>query len=157
MADPAKPAKPAKPSTVGYSGRTLGQKMGLDKGALRLGTVRAPVEYPHWLSDVWEPLRVTQVSAAKKLKPVSYDVVHMFTYDRSQLDADITAAISACSDSKGALWISWPKKTSKLFVDVTEDTLREVILPTGWVDVKVAAVSDQWSGLKFLRRKTDHT
>lgn len=150
MADSPKPVRPA---IVGYSGRTLGQKIGLDKGPLRLGAVRAPAEYADWLSDVWEPLTVTQVTAATKLKTGSYDVVHMFAYDRSQLDADIVDAIAACAEPKGALWISWPKKSSQLFVDVTEDTLREVILPMGWVDVKVAAVGAQWSGLKFLRRK----
>jgi hypothetical protein len=143
-----------KPSTAGYSGRTLGQKMGLDKGPLRLGAVRAPGEYAGWLVDVWEPLSVTHVTAAKKLKARSQDVVHMFTYDRSQLETDIAAALAACAEPNGALWISWPKKTSRMFVDLTEDTLRELILPMGWVDVKVAAVSDHWSGLKFLRRTT---
>ena len=52
------------------------------------------------------------------------------------------------------LWVSWPKKSSALFRDLTEDMLREVILPTGWVDVKVCAVDSDWSGLKFLRRKS---
>ncbi len=51
------------------------------------------------------------------------------------------------------LWVSWPKKSSALFVDLTEDGLREVILPSGWVDVKVCAVDADWSGLKFLKRK----
>ena len=54
----------------------------------------------------------------------------------------------------GMIWVSWPKKASKLFIDLTEDGLREVLLPTGWVDVKVCAVDADWSGLKFLRRKT---
>lgn len=52
------------------------------------------------------------------------------------------------------MWVSWPKKSSPLYWDLTEDMLREVILPTGWVDVKVCAVDPDWSGLKFLRRKT---
>ena len=53
----------------------------------------------------------------------------------------------------GMLWVSWPKKSSELFQDLTEDTLREVILPTGWVDVKVCAVDSDWSALKFLKRR----
>ena len=53
----------------------------------------------------------------------------------------------------GMLWVSWPKKASPLFRDLTEDGLREILLPTGWVDVKVCAVSADWSGLKFLRRR----
>ena len=51
------------------------------------------------------------------------------------------------------IWISWPKKTSPLFRDLTEDGVRELMLPTGWVDVKVCAVDADWSGLKFLRRR----
>ena len=53
----------------------------------------------------------------------------------------------------GSLWISWPKKASKLFVDLTEDGIREVVLPTGLVDVKVCAVNADWSGLKLMVRK----
>ena len=56
-------------------------------------------------------------------------------------------------DTGGMLWISWPKKSSSLFVDLTEDDLRDVVLKTNWVDVKVCAVDADWSGLKFLRRK----
>ncbi|CAN0581995.1 unnamed protein product, partial [Ectocarpus sp. 12 AP-2014] len=50
--------------------------------------------------------------------------------------------------------VSWPKKSSALFKDLTEDIIREIVLPTGWVDVKVCAVDQDWSGLKFLRRKS---
>ena len=52
------------------------------------------------------------------------------------------------------LWVSWPKKTSKLFVDLTEDGIREICLPMGLVDVKVCAVDNDWSGLKLMRRRT---
>ena len=51
------------------------------------------------------------------------------------------------------LWVSWPKESSALFKDLTEDQLRELILPLGWVDVKVCAVDADWSGLKFVRKK----
>jgi len=51
------------------------------------------------------------------------------------------------------LWVSWPKKSSKLNIDLTEQDLRDAILPTGWVDVKVCAIDEDWSGLKFLKRK----
>jgi hypothetical protein len=54
----------------------------------------------------------------------------------------------------GMLWVSWPKKTSKLFVDLTEDGIRKICLPMGLVDVKVCAVDNDWSGLKLMRRKT---
>jgi hypothetical protein len=58
-------------------------------------------------------------------------------------------------DPAGFVWISWPKKSAKLDTDVTEDTIREVALPQGWVDVKVCAVSDVWSGLKLVVRKSE--
>ena len=151
--------KPApEPSTVGYSGRTLAQKLGLDKPSLHVAVVRPPTAYRDWLSDVWNGLDVTETGSSKTLTDGGpFDVIHLFTYDRSQLDADITGALAAAAAPKGAVWISWPKKTSTLFVDITEDTLREVILPLGWVDVKVSAVSPDWSGLKFLRRKPAKT
>ena len=148
----------AKPSTIGYSGRTLAQKLGYDKPGLHVATVRSPEPYAEWLRDVWSDLDSTLLSTAELLKAKApFDIIHLFTYDRSQLDRDIAHALAAAATPKGAVWISWPKKTSKLFVDVTEDTLREVILPLGWVDVKVSAVSADWSGLKFLRRKPAKT
>ena len=55
---------------------------------------------------------------------------------------------------RGMLWVSWPKKSSGQFVDLTEDGVRAVLLPEGWVDVKVCAVDATWSGLKFLERRT---
>ncbi|MEL7313284.1 MAG: DUF3052 domain-containing protein, partial [Pseudomonadota bacterium] len=71
---------------------------------------------------------------------------------RRALDNKIEQALTKVADG-GMLWISWPKKSSPMFKDLTEDQLREVILPTGWVDVKVCAVDADWSGLKFVRRK----
>jgi len=58
------------------------------------------------------------------------------------------------NDIEKSLWISWPKKTSKVKTDIGEQDLRDIILPLGWVDIKVAAVDEVWSGLKFVRRKT---
>jgi hypothetical protein len=58
-------------------------------------------------------------------------------------------------DPKGFVWVSWPKKSAKVATDVTEDTIRELALPQGWVDVKVCAVSDVWSGLKLVVRKSE--
>ena len=58
-------------------------------------------------------------------------------------------------DPSGFVWVSWPKKAAKVETDVTEDTIRELALPQGWVDVKVCAVSDVWSGLKLVVRKSE--
>jgi hypothetical protein len=62
-------------------------------------------------------------------------------------------AVSGKLDADGSLWISWPKKSSPLFVDLTEDGIRAIALPTGLVDVKVCAVNADWSGLKLMVRK----
>ncbi|GGY37426.1 hypothetical protein GCM10007148_02080 [Parvularcula lutaonensis] len=81
------------------------------------------------------------------------DLVHLFCSDRKALNTRLESALGKVADG-GMLWVSWPKKSSPLFKDLTEDDLREVILPTGFVDVKVCAVDKDWSGLKFLRRKS---
>ena len=80
------------------------------------------------------------------------DVVHAFARNRRQLDRIVAKALSYVADG-GMLWVSWPKKASPMFEDLTEDGVREAILPTGWVDVKVCAVDEDWSALKFLRRR----
>ena len=132
------------PAPVGYSGKPLIQKLGLKDGQT-LKPVRAPEGYADWIEAL--PLgAVVDVDAAVA------DLVHLFVSDRDGLERGAAPALAAVRPG-GMLWVSWPKKTSPLFRDLTEDGLREVLLPTGWVDVKVCAVSADWSGLKFLRRK----
>jgi hypothetical protein len=84
--------------------------------------------------------------------PRVIDVIHWFETSRARLE-DFLTPLAAQLKADGMLWISWPKKSSKMPTDITEDVLREVILPTGLVDVKVCAVDDIWSGLKFMWRK----
>jgi hypothetical protein len=62
-------------------------------------------------------------------------------------------ALTGAVGPQGVVWVAWPKKASGVATDVTEDALRELLLPTGWVDVKVCAIDDTWSGLKFVLRK----
>ncbi|MHB1111574.1 MAG: DUF3052 domain-containing protein, partial [Devosia sp.] len=81
-----------------------------------------------------------------------YDVIHGFTASRAVLEANAKPLMEAIARD-GAIWISWPKKASKVATDITEDVIREVVLPIGLVDVKVAAVNDIWSGLKLVIRK----
>ncbi|NEX93164.1 DUF3052 domain-containing protein [Caulobacter sp. 17J65-9] len=130
---------------VGYSGKSVIAKLGLKPGQA-MGVIDPP---PHW-RDLAEPL-----PEGARAAEGGHDLamVWLFVRNRTALEARIQPALAALA-SGGALWISWPKKSSKLFVDLTEDGLREVVLPTGWVDVKVCAVDADWSGLKFLRRKT---
>jgi hypothetical protein len=132
------------PDPVGYSGKPLIQKLGL-KEACILKPIRAPEAYADWI----EPLPLGAVVDAGAAEA---DLVHLFVGDRAGLECGAASALAAVKPG-GMLWVSWPKKTSPLFRDLTEDGLREVLLPTGWVDVKVCAVSADWSGLKFLRRK----
>ncbi len=131
-------------STTGYSGKPLYQKMGLKPGMTCL-LIGAPDHY-RTLVDGVDGVRFVAKSKGA-------DVVHLFCRTKAELRRRIDKALSSAADP-GMVWVSWPKKSSPLFRDVTEDTLREVILPTGWVDVKVCAVDTDWSGLKFLRRKT---
>lgn len=85
--------------------------------------------------------------------PEGLDMVHLFCACADDLAADHAAATQKLAEG-GMLWVSWPKKSSSLFVDLTEGMIRSAILPAGvWVDVKVCAVDADWSGLKFLRRK----
>ena len=79
-------------------------------------------------------------------------LVHWFGDRR----ADLAKALQRCRDTlapDAVLWVSWPKKASKLPTDITEDVIRELALPLGWVDVKVCAVNEVWSGLKLVVRK----
>ena len=129
-------------ATVGYSGKPLWQKLGMKPG-LRCLVVGAPDHYGELVEGEHGAVFVQDAPA---------DLVHLFVHDRAALEAGLHPALAAVAE-KGMLWVSWPKKSSALFVDVTEDVLRAVILPTGWVDVKVCAVDKDWSGLKFMRRK----
>ncbi|MFK7792288.1 MAG: hypothetical protein AB8B88_06415 [Devosiaceae bacterium] len=132
------------PVTHGYSGKPLYQKLGLKPGMRCL-----PINPPdHYASLVEGAEGVTFLT-----EPGQADLVHLFCADRATLDQHHAPAFRHCATG-GMVWISWPKKSSKIFRDLTEDDLRAVLLPTGWVDVKVCAVDQDWSGLKFLRRKS---
>ena len=82
----------------------------------------------------------------------TFDLVHWFATSSKDLESGIGEVAKGLKPD-GALWISWPKRASKVATDITEDVLREVILPTGLVDIKVCAVDEVWSGLKFMFRK----
>jgi hypothetical protein len=77
---------------------------------------------------------------------------HIFTTDRAELERLLTE-LRTLIDPAGFVWVSWPKKASKVPTDITEDVIRAVCLPMGWVDVKVCAVDATWSGLKLMVRK----
>jgi len=132
------------PATVGYSGKPLIRKLGLKDGQV-LKPVGAPEAYADWIAPL-------PAGAVVDADAAVADLVHLFVGDRAGLEQGAAPALAAVRPG-GMLWVSWPKRASPLFRDLTEDGLRAVLLPTGWVDVKVCAVSADWSGLKFLRRK----
>lgn len=130
---------------AGYSGKPLWQKLGLKPG-LRVWLRHAPAQYWKWCG--FDAAQVELAGAAAR----NFDFGHVFVTTRAQLGAEIAGAARKL-DAGGTLWISWPKKSSGVTSDLDEDTLRELALPLGLVDVKVCAVSEVWSGLKFCWRR----
>jgi hypothetical protein len=129
----------------GYSGTPLAKKLGIAEHA-RVCTKNAPEKYVQLL----EPLP-SGVSFHAKPSELT-DLVHVFV-DRKPLLSKYLADLRKILRSNAVVWISWPKKSSKVPTDIAEDTIREVALPLGFVDVKVCAVTDVWSGLKLVVRK----
>lgn len=130
---------------AGYSGTPLAKKLGIGVAAEVL-PLNPPADYEELLSPLPDTVRFVAV-----LTPAT-DVVHLFTTDRAELSrvlADYRGGIRP----DAALWVSWPKKSSKVPTDITEDFIRDICLPLGWVDVKVCAVDETWSGLKLVIRK----
>jgi Protein of unknown function (DUF3052) len=133
------------PSPAGYSGTPLAKKLGIVAN-VRVVTRWAPDDYLALL----EPLP-SGVSFDRAVSN-NTDVVHVFTTERSKL-AEELAALRSEIRSDAAVWVSWPKKASRVATNISEDTIREIALPLGFVDVKVCAVSEVWSGLKLVIRK----
>ena len=132
------------PTRHGYSGTPLFRKLGLKPGLTCL-----PISAP----DHYFDLVAGAEDVTFRKRAATADVVHLFCSRRRDLERRVEAALARVAPG-GCLWISWPKKSSPKFIDLTEDGLREVILPLGWVDVKVCAVDADWSALKFTRRRT---
>jgi hypothetical protein len=132
-------------STPGYSGTPLARKLGIAAGS-RVLAVHPPDGYRDWLEPLPEGVHFeARVSAA-------VDVVHVFSDRRADLKKQLDGLRSRIAPA-AAVWVSWPKKASRVPTDITEDTIRELALPIGFVDVKVCAVSEVWSGLKLVIRK----
>jgi hypothetical protein len=134
----------AKPAS-GYSGTPLARKLGI-LAATQVLTRQAPANYREWL----EPLPQGVIFARRLSSAV--DVIHLFVTRKIVLQRDLGGLRKAIR-ADAAVWVSWPKKASKLPTDVTEDTIREVALPLGFVDIKVCAVTEVWSGLKLVIRR----
>ena len=133
------------PSTAGYSGTPLTKKLGFKEHSLVL-LIDAPADYAQLFAPM--PAGVQFISKPSR----NVDIAHVFVSRRSTLSKYLSQ-LRETLDVQASIWVSWPKKTAKVPTDITEDTVREVALPLGFVDIKVCAVTDVWSGLKLVLRK----
>jgi len=131
--------------SAGYSGTPLARKLGISVNDY-VFLVGAPENY----GDLVDPLP-EGVRFVRRLTPET-DIIHVFATERARLEKETKAALAKMKPD-AVIWASWPKKSSKVPTDITEDTIREIALPLGLVDVKVCAVDDVWSGLKLLLRR----
>lgn len=130
---------------AGYSGTPLPKKLGITE-CTQVALIGAPAEYASLLGALPVGARLG-VSLS-----LETDLVHVFVTQREELAAHLTKLRRRIRDD-AAVWVSWPKKASRVTTTVTEDVIRELALPLGFVDVKVCAVSETWSGLKLVIRK----
>jgi len=128
---------------AGYSETPLANKLGIKPDSIVVA-VGAPDNYRELVGDA------DATFATRLSKNVS--LVHLFTTSKTELAKSLKIYRSKLAPD-AVVWVSWPKKTSKVPTDITEGTIREVALPMGWVDIKVCAVDDVWSGLKLVVRK----
>lgn len=133
--------------TAGYSKTPLIKKLGLKPG-FKIIILNAPAGYNQTLGPLPDNVTVSDRLAGP------LDFIHFFTRARVELEAEF-ARLKQALDLDGALWISWPKGSAKVETDLKEDLVREIGLAHGLVDVKVAAVDEIWSGLKFVYRVED--
>jgi hypothetical protein len=131
---------------AGYSGTPLIQKIGF-KANTRYWLVAAPPTYRALLGALPE-------GAVEPRKREALDLIHLFSVRRSVVDQRIAELRDALAP-KGMLWISWPKKSAGVETDLDEHAVRRIGLAAGLVDVKVCAVDETWSGLKFMFRRAD--
>ena len=134
-----------KANSTGYSGTPLAKKLGINAGA-RVWTVDAPEDYANLLAPLPEGV-VFEKRLSKRT-----GVVHLFSVHKARLAA-MLEMLRHSIQPDAAVWVSWPKKASKVPTDITEETIRELALPLEFVDIKVCAVSEVWSGLKLVIRK----
>jgi hypothetical protein len=132
---------------AGYSKTPLAQKLGLKAGMTAV-ILHAPPNYLDRLAPLPQPLDLHT-----HLTPTA-DFIHFFTSSQAELAQQFSQLKTALAKN-GLLWISWPKKAAKVPTDLDGNSVREMGLANGLVDVKVAAVDEVWSGLKFVYRLTD--
>jgi hypothetical protein len=133
-------------ASAGYSGTPLPQKLGIKPG-MTLHVVDAPMDYAALIA----PVGAKVAFATRLTKDV--ELLHAFVTRKGRLEEVLDRARAGLG-SEAIVWVSWPKKAAGVASEVTEDTVRDLALPLGFVDVKVCAVDNVWSGLKLVVRKT---
>src|SRR5262245_35286099 len=132
-------------AVVGYSGTPLSVKLGI-KAGFEIHLISAPANYLDLVGPLLEGVKVVP-----RLSKTT-DLVHVFTSRKAAL-ATVLQSCRSILKSTAVVWVSWPKKSAKVPTDITENTVRELALPLGFVDIKVCAVTEVWSGLKLVVRK----
>lgn len=131
--------------TAGYSGTPLAKKLSLKDG-MRVWRAGMPESVADEIAA--EGLHLVHLDTPEA--PI--DAAHIFVTARGELEAKLHQLMPLLAPS-GFIWVSWPKKAAKVPTDITEDTIRDICLPMGLVDVKVCAIDATWSGLKLTRRR----
>jgi hypothetical protein len=134
---------------AGYSGTPLPKKLGIKEGS-RIALVNAPKDFESELGEL--PDNVQFIKGAGK----SLDIILFFVLNERALVRDF-AKLAGRLTPNGMLWIAWPKKSSSVTTDLSEQRVREIGLDAGLVDVKVCAIDETWSGLKFVYRLKDRS
>lgn len=132
---------------AGYSGTPLQKKLGI-KEEVSIFIVNAPKQYLEWISPLPPNVQVRSRLAS------NMDFIHVFVSEKKIFELEFLRC-KKCLKKDGMMWISWPKKSSKVATDLDENIIREFGLKNGLVDVKVCAVDEVWSGLKFVYRIKD--
>lgn len=131
---------------AGYAKTPLAKKLGFGD-RVSVYAVNMPASVKAEINETAKPK-----FAAKAIK--GQPMAHVFATKAKALEAELKK-LRPLLAADGALWASWPKKAAKLETDITEDVIRTIALPMGYVDVKVCAIDETWSGLKLMIRKTE--
>ncbi|TSJ37260.1 DUF3052 family protein [Mucilaginibacter corticis] len=128
--------------SAGYSGTPLAKKLGI-KPDFKVRLINEPKHYFELFTDLPGDIEWSDDQLVNK------DLIHYFTKDQAEFKILLSQLMSQIK-SNGMIWVSWPKKSSKVLTDITEDIIRNYAISIGLVDVKVCAVDEVWSGLKLV-------
>ena len=128
--------------SAGYSGTPLAKKLGIRENS-SIAVIHSPVPYAELFDDFPENVQISSNSRSPK------ELIHYFVTNSRQLVKDMYD-LKKVINQDGCIWISWPKKSSKVPTDINEDIIRNIAIQNGLVDIKVCAVNETWSGLKLV-------